>query len=231
MLGPMPLPTAGLSSSDLERLPIFPLPNAVLFPGALLPLHVFENRYRELTRDVLRGRRRLVIARLLPGFEEDYYGRPPIFPVCGAGEIVHEVQRSDGRYDIVVRGLSRVRVLQELTDPRPYRLARVEALQDQPPRHAATLSAWQRQLALLWERLKPHLPSSARDLNALLRDAGGAGACADRIAEALVADPDDRQRLLEELDPGERFECLVERLQELVFALAPGAAESRTELN
>src|SRR6185295_13942516 len=67
----------------LAALPIFPLPNCVLLPGGLLPLHVFEPRYRELTRDCLAGHQLMGIARLRPGFETAYYGRPPVYEKCG----------------------------------------------------------------------------------------------------------------------------------------------------
>ena len=74
----MPLDPARLRALALEEVPVFPLPNVVLLPGALLPLHVFEPRYREMTRDVVAGRRRMAVARLQPGFEADYHGRPPM---------------------------------------------------------------------------------------------------------------------------------------------------------
>ena len=69
----------------LAALPIFPLPNCVLLPGGLLPLHVFEPRYRELTRDCLSGTQLMAIARLRPGYEQTYYGRPPVYERCGVG--------------------------------------------------------------------------------------------------------------------------------------------------
>lgn len=224
-------PKLELDPVDLARLPVFPLPNAVLFPGALLPLHVFEERYREMMREIIPGRRRLAVARLRPGFEADYYGRPPVFEVCGVGAIVRDAQRDDGRYDILVRGIQRVRLLEELAPKEGYRTFRAEALFDQPNTHAASVAAWQKKLSELWQQLKPHLPNGARDLHALVEGAGGPGESADRIAEALVADPDDRQTLLEELDPAERLGRLVSRLSELVSALSPGSAQNSRALN
>src|SRR5438445_1440036 len=95
----------------LDALPIFPLPQTVLFPGALLPLHVFEPRYRALTRDVLAGRKLMGVARLKPGFEATYDGRPPVFSVCGVGIVTESVEHADGRFDLTLRGLSRVRIV------------------------------------------------------------------------------------------------------------------------
>jgi Lon protease-like protein len=99
---------------DLAALPVFPLPNVVLFPGATLPLHVFEPRYRELTREVLAGRQLMAVARLQTGFEDDYEGRPPLFDVCGVGSVIDSVAHGDGRYDITLRGLARDRIVKEL---------------------------------------------------------------------------------------------------------------------
>ena len=77
-------------------IPLFPLPNVVLFPGVFLPLHIFEERYRALTRDALAGDRIIGMALLRPGFEGDYAGRPPIYPVGCAGVISHSDRLPDG---------------------------------------------------------------------------------------------------------------------------------------
>ena len=78
----------GLDHPDaLTSLPIFPLANCVLLPGGLLPLQVFEPRYRDLTRDCLAGHQLMGVARLRPGYETSYYGRPPVYETCGVGKI------------------------------------------------------------------------------------------------------------------------------------------------
>ena len=106
-------------------IPLFPLPNVVLFPGVFLPLHIFEERYRALTRDALAGDRIIGMTLLRPGFEGDYDGRPPIYPVGCAGVISHSDRLPDGRYNIVLHGLSKFRIVEEMTDGE-YRRARVE---------------------------------------------------------------------------------------------------------
>ncbi len=70
-------------------LPIFPLPEVTLFPHTFLPLHIFEARYRAMVADALARDRRLAVARLEPGYESTYDGRPPVRAVAGAGEIVN----------------------------------------------------------------------------------------------------------------------------------------------
>ena len=111
-------------------IPLFPLPNVVLFPNVCLPLHIFEPRYREMVSDALDGDRIIGMVLLRPGWEGDYEGRPPIYPVGCAGLISHAERLSDGRYNIVLRGLEKFRVMRE--DPeRAYRVAEVDAILEQ----------------------------------------------------------------------------------------------------
>lgn len=221
---------SGLAEQDLAALPLFPLPNVVLFPGAALPLHVFEPRYRELVREVLAGRKLMGVVRLKPGFEGDYEGRPPVFDVCGVGAVIDSVEHADGRFDITLRGLARARILEELPPTRAFREFRLTELGDAIS-DAAVTSAWQRKLISLWSALAPHLPESVRDLRAITRGAEGAGAFADRVAAALVGDPDSSQRLLAETDPAERLRLLAEKLQQVHDSVAPPSAARRGELN
>ena len=223
--------SSGLNEQDLAALPLFPLPNIVLFPGAILPLHVFEPRYRELVRHVLSRRKLLGIVRLRPGFESDYEGRPPLFDVCGVGSVIESVEHADGRYDITLRGLARAKIVAELPPDFAFRQARIEELRDSVSDPAVT-SAWQRKLISLWASLSPHLPESVRDLRALTRGAEGAGAYADRLAAALIGDAEANQRLLAEVDPTERLRLLTEKLQ-LVHDSIPSSstAARRRDLN
>ena len=219
-----------LEASDLAELAIFPLPNVTLFPGALLPLHVFEPRYRELVRDALERRRVLAVARLLPGFESDYEGRPGVHEICGVGFVEEHTERPDGRRDIALRGIGRVRIVEELPPVRAYRRVRAVKLSDAPT-DPALVAAWQVKLGSLWERLAPHLPEPVRDLRALTADTSDVGAYADRLAAVMVADPDAAQTLLGEADPAERLRLLTVRVQELVDSLSPPSIARDRALN
>ena len=85
---------------------LFPLPNAVLFPGVPLPLHIFEPRYREMVRDVERSPERLIGMVLLRGeWRKEYYGKPQIFSVGCAGRLVSVEPLPDGRYNILLHGV------------------------------------------------------------------------------------------------------------------------------
>ena len=108
-------------------IPLFPLPNVVLFPNVTLPLHIFEPRYREMVRDALEGDRIIGMVLLRPGWEKDYEGRPDIYEVGCAGLITHAERTEDGRYNVVLRGLEKFRIRQE-DHQRSYRLAEVETI-------------------------------------------------------------------------------------------------------
>ena len=110
--------------SDL--LPLFPLPNVVLFPNVFLPLHIFEPRYREMVADALAGDRLIGMVLLRPGWEHDYEGRPPVYPIGCSGVITHVERLADGRYNIVLRGLERFRIVEE-DHARRYRRAQRRA--------------------------------------------------------------------------------------------------------
>src|SRR3982751_6544809 len=112
-----------------ELLPLFPLPNVVLFPNVFLPLHVFEPRYREMVADALASDRMIGMVLLRPGWDRDYEGRPPIFPIGCSGVMTHVERLNDGRYNIVLRGLERFRIVEE-DHERIYRRASVESLHE-----------------------------------------------------------------------------------------------------
>ncbi len=89
-------------------IPIFPLPNVVLFPNVFLPLHIFEPRYRAMVADALAGDRIIGMVLLRPGYEASYDGRPPVYPIGCAGVITHSEPLPDGRFNIVLRGTREV---------------------------------------------------------------------------------------------------------------------------
>jgi Lon protease-like protein len=188
--------------SDLDALAIFPLPNAVLLPGGVLPLHVFEPRYREMTRECLAGSRVMAIALLRPGFEAQYHERPPVHAVCGIGTIVASDELSDGRYHLILRGDGRVRIEHELPARRSYREVRATLLPDVVTARPDELAAGHEQLLALCDR--------NAELRDLVHARDDAGACADLLCAALLQDPLRRQRVLEALDPADRIDVAVE---------------------
>jgi len=109
--------------------PIFPLPNVVLFPRTRLPLHIFEPRYRSMAREAIAGDRRIAIVLLKEGWESKYNESPPVHEVACLGQIESYEELEDGKYNIVLEGLNRIRLIREV-EHSPYRRAEVEAFEE-----------------------------------------------------------------------------------------------------
>jgi Lon protease-like protein len=195
-------------------IPIFPLPNAVLFPNVFMPLHIFEPRYRAMVADALAGDRIIGMVLLKPGFEADYERRPPIYPIGCAGVVTHSEPLPDGRYNIVLRGIEKFQITGE-DDSKPYRLANVDPLPE-----------------LVTDADRPQLRKDRQRLEALLVAAierGGAEpkfppAVADEdlvnaLAQYLALEPLERQALLEREGILARCRALIELLE--IKTMAP----------
>lgn len=194
--------------------PIFPLPDVTFFPGTVLPLHVFEARYRAMVADALGRDRRLCVAQLRPGYEADYAGKPAVYDVAGAGEIVAATRLTTGRYDIAVRGDMRIRIVRELPADTLYRLAMAESLDDVAP--SADVTPIIERVRAACGRLLEALGRPGNLLDAALGSDLPPGTVADRIASAVLPSASLRQELLETVDVTRRLERLAGALDELV---------------
>jgi hypothetical protein len=212
--------TSGLDLGALTSLPIFPLSNCVLLPGGLMPLHVFEPRYRDLTRDCLAGTQLMAVARLKPGYESAYYGRPPVYERCGVGRIICSEELPDGRFALLLRGVARIEIARELPAERPYRLVEAKVLPDTSCNDAEAHDHHQRLIALC-DRLAEVIDQGGPQLRDLVRSFESPGACADAIAAALIMDADERQGLLEACDPMVRLQRTLGHVSHLLCELAP----------
>jgi Lon protease-like protein len=208
-----------IDNDALASLAIFPLPDAVLLPGSVLPLHVFEQRYRDMMGDVLDGDPVLAIARLRPGYEHDYQGRPPVFATAGVGRVVSHDLLEDGRYNILVQGLGRVRIENELPPQESYRRVRARLLTDDTSRRPDEVIATHTQLLALCERVADSLGDTGEQLRELLQTTDTPAECADVIGAALLTSPDARQDLLEALDPADRLDAVVQHVARLARKL------------
>src|SRR5947209_6117162 len=109
---------------------LFPLPNVVLLPHSMQPLHIFEPRYRQMTADALASDRLIAMVLLQPGWEMASTPRPPVHRIACLGRIAAEQQTPDGRYNLILRGLSRVRIVDEIPQDKLYRCARAKLVPD-----------------------------------------------------------------------------------------------------
>jgi len=173
-------------------IPVFPLPSVVLFPNVFLPLHIFEPRYRAMVADALAGDRIIGMALLQPGFEAHYDEAPPVFPIGCAGVITHSEALNDGRFNIVLRGIEKFRIVGE-DRSLLYRQATVEPLDERLP-DSDRLALRDRRhrlealLAVAIERTgaEPRFPPSVPDEDLV-----------NALAQYLDFEPIERQALLE----------------------------------
>ncbi len=218
-----PRPIVGREAlASLREAPVFPLPQAVLFPGARMPLHVFEPRYRRLIRDALDTTRVLVVAHVSDPVHLDEHGNPSIEKVAGLGHIAEAQELPDGRFDLVIEGRARV-FLRELAFLPPYRRAAIELLDDTGGEvsagdHASLLAVANAFIAFIQAKdaaFQLTLPTSLP-----------AGRIADLCAHHLVLDAHARQQLLELLDAGARVRRVADVLAEqlAVFKREPQGA-------
>ncbi len=214
------------------EIPIFPLPNVVFFPHTLLPLHVFEPRYRQMLADCLAGERRMAVVLLKPGWEEDYYGRPAVHSVAGAGEIIQSEMLPDGRSNIVLRGLGRVVIDEEVTSPTQYRLARAFWLDD--VYHSGGeegLTSHTERLRQMCGHLLSVLPQPVPGFLELLTDHDRPGAFVDRVSSLVVHEMEARQRLLELNDVERRMTEVIAHVEGLIRRMERGTPGARARWN
>jgi uncharacterized protein len=201
--------------------PLFPLPDVVHFPHLLLPLHIFEPRYREMTADALAGDRLIAMALLKPGCMTTE-GSPAIHDVVCLGRVTADQQTEDGRYYLVLQGLSRARIVREEDDDQSYRVARLDLLPDpENPFSPAAADAQRRRLLLAFRSLFPK-HNLDRVLRRALKEAVPLGILCDVLADAMSLESQVAYRVLAQTDVKERCR-LVLRLIEERLSGAPAA--------
>ncbi len=200
-------------------LPIFPLPNLVFFPNTRLPLHVFEPRYRKMVTDALDTDKRFGIILLRPGWERDYFGAPAVHGCGTIGTIEQAVPLDDGKFNILIRGDVRFRILDEVSRV-PYRTARVIA-QPETQRSTGDAYAQREWLADLARQYLKYLPEqmAVPEIETV-----GLDALTNALTMSLNLDVEQKQKLLEIDDLISRAEQigneLTNRVESLRF-LAP----------
>ena len=203
-------------------LPIFPLPSVVLFPNVFLPLHIFEPRYRQMIGDAMTGDRMIGMVLLQPGYEPHYEHTPPVYEIGCAGLMTHSERLPDGRYNIVLRGLERFRILGEESPTTKvlYRRALVAPLEEHETTPGPVLKAAREQLET---RLAPFFSGALaeRGLPRSMPDEELINA----LAQYLELEPIEKQALLERDGPLARCRALVELLE--MKALTKGARGDR----
>jgi Lon protease-like protein len=192
---------------------LFPLPNLVLFPHVMQPLHIFEPRYREMLEDALLGDGLISMVLLAPGWEKDYDGRPPLHPIACLGRITTHCRLADGTYNLLLLGLHRVKLLYELKPKRSFREAKVEIFEDiYPLQQADCHESLHHQLRDAFMDVLPLLPEAHEQLDQLIDADVSLGMLTDIISYMLNIDLEKKQSLLAQIDVYHRAELLLEYL-------------------
>ncbi len=206
----------------LTRMPLFPLPNVVLFPNVSMRLHIFEERYRAMTRDLLLGERFVAMGLILEGASAADE-RPAVEPIAGVGEVIMAHELPDGRFNLVVRGHARVRIDQELSSDRPYRLVSASVLPDLPITDPGEVRDVEQSLRVLIGQLADAIPEGGEPLRQIVAGLETPDALANVAASELIADLAVRQQLLETRDVAERLARVTAEIVSMMARLsAPG---------
>jgi len=218
----------------MELAPVFPLSNAVLFPDTVLPLHIFEPRYRQMVRDVSGGEGHLAIALLEPGFEDDYEGSPAFHRVGTLGRVENVEELPNGRFDLHLVGLRRVE-FEEIQSPTTYRMARLIArdetgVDDSDPEIVRAKLDLLASHAFLVQQVSGETAPSLAANDRLSFRAAVNGACANMPIEAQL-----RQSLLEIDDLRERQQSaqqlVNDALEQVLASKPPNPTVDDSQLN
>jgi Lon protease-like protein len=190
-------------------LPLFPLPGTVFLPNTILPLHVFEHRYRTLLSDIQEGDGIVVIPRLKPGWEANYGGAPPIFHVAGFGKIIRCQRLPDGRSNVVILGLGRIQIGREVPTDAPYRVAQCDVLHDDPSLDGArALKQKIARLRVMAGQALGDRPAIAQRIQQLIEIQSDPIAFVDGMAHLILPNVDARQAFLEITQLNARIDSL-----------------------
>jgi uncharacterized protein len=207
-------------ADEVAEFPLFPL-ELVALPGELVPLHIFEERYKAMTEKAIEGPRRIAMALLKPGWEKNYYGRPAIEPIVCVGRILTHEELPDGKYNFLLQGVARARIVKEHCG-KPYRVADLERL----PEESILDMHLEEQRERIGEILRRGLGAlpGAKQFLQMLTSPMSTATVADLIAFHLLEDPTLKQRLLAEVNVERRVHGVVNALRSLALPAMATAA-------
>lgn len=209
---------------------LFPLPDLVMFPHVMQPLHIFEPRYRELLNESLDSDGLIAMSMLAPGWEGDYEGRPALLPHVCLGKVITHQRLPDGTYNLLLLGMRRARIICELPPERAFRQAEVELLDDfYHPDGEAERPEIQAELTERFQNALP-LPKNAANAGALgelLAAEAPLGVLTDLAAFALPLPTQLKIKLQAECDVDRRAQLLLEALAKPLTAPSASAEQPK----
>jgi Lon protease-like protein len=218
-----------------EPIPVFPLAQIVLMPYATVPLHVFESRYRSMARDALSGDRLIAMAVFegdAEAWAEHYAGAPPIKPCVCVGRIVEHQRLPDGRYNVLLQGRARARIVEELpVNEDGYRTAMLEPIEPDPAMEIDLTTHRKRLIELIRDPRMSQLAAMGQVRQWLTGDLPTM-ALVDAMALVLCREASERYAMLAEPDAHARAERVIATLREtrdVLAAAEPMYASAKTE--
>lgn len=204
---------------------LFPLPNLVLFPHAMQPLHIFEPRYRAMLEDALADDRLIAMALLRPDDEENYFGVPAIEPTICVGKIISAVKLPNGRSNILLGGAKRAQIIEELDTTYAYRQARVKLIEDFYPDEKEHMDLLKDELTEALDCWLPDVLRSDEQFRTIFEGNLPLGVLSDVVANCLPLDVAIKQRLLDEPDVEQRGLMLLDSIAEMEDYGEPSTVE------
>ena len=205
-------------SVDLpDEVPVMPLPGAVLFPNALLPLYIFEPRYREMLEQALKRDRMFSVTLIKPSCPE-WHAPEDFFHLATVGLIRACVGRGDGTSNLVLQGLHRVRFT-SFEQETPFPLAKIDIVESENNATVETEALGEKVLEL-YRKLKRTERQLPPKVDRYLAQLGDLEMLADLVASTFVEDPLRRQRMLEEPSVNQRLRLLITSLQDEIGSAA-----------
>lgn len=204
------------------RVRLFPLPNLVVFPHVMQPLHIFEPRYRAMLEEALADDGLLGMVLLAPGWETDYEGRPPLRAAGCLCRVATYHKTDEGSYNVLVLGLRRITIERELPPDKLFRVAEVKLCEDEYANESSEERAeLQHRLLESFKRVLPRIPEAYKQLDELLGSQVPLGMLTDIVAYTLDIDLEFKERLLSETNVSRRAEWLLEHLDHMRKAVFP----------
>lgn len=205
-------------STDTRNVPIFPLPNLVFFPKTLLPLHVFESRYKKMVRDALQSNSLIAIALLKEGWEKNYFGEPEVHEVACVGKIQQTEKLYDGKFNIMLYGMRRARII-DFVQSEPYRVATVKYIRDVA--FDRDRFDERREAEQFIDSLRTYLVGiGAKNLEELLKlQTHSLESIVNQVASLLDFTVAEKQELLELDSLRERYERVLALLQDRILSI------------
>jgi len=206
-----------LVPEHLARLPLFPLPGVVFLPHTLLPLYIFEPRYRQMISWCLAHDWPLAVPLLPHGV--DPAGDPITVPITGVGDIAHHEELPGGRFQVLLRGLGRARIVGDAGKEGLIRMARLEPIDDEPIEDVVRAVGQVTAMRALIRSLSRVHPEASEALDSVIGEAEDPAVMVDCVGSVLYREPVSRQTFLEEPRVEARLDRVVDDLAELVGGL------------